>query len=65
MRISTNPNELPYFVLGMDGKIHAAFIDCDECVCGMKIKSRKDRDINHAKENGAYWCDGKCMEYSY
>lgn len=65
MRISTNPDELPYIVLGMDGKLHFAFIDCDECICGMKIKSRKDHDVKHANEHGAYWCSHECMEYSY
>lgn len=65
MRISPNPSELPYLVVGMDGKIHEAFIDCDECVCGMKIKSRKDHEIKHARENGALWCNDKCMEYNY
>lgn len=65
MSISPNSSKLPYLVLGMDGKIHEAFIDCDKCICGMKIKSRKDKDIKYARENGAIWCSDKCMEYNY
>lgn len=65
MRISTNPSELPHQVIGTDRKIHYAFVDCDECVCGMNIWSREKKDVADARLRRADCCGGSCMEYDY